>query len=396
MTTSPPNDPTLNDAGVDSDISPDQSSRSDFIKGSLQVALTVGVLVLGFAANKVLTSMQSPPTQRASAPSVLFVEVDVPLVRDQGIIIRESGVVQARNAIDLSPQIGGRVVSVSPNLASGGYFRAGEVLFRIDPSDLQATLDRAVADVSSARASLQVERAEAEVAIAEWNLVNPGEPVPPLVAREPQISQAEATVSSASAAEAQARLDLSRVAFSLPFNGRILSTTIEIGQNLNVGQSAGAAYSTSEIEVSVPLASREVGALAPVIGRTATIRTLNNGQTRLLEGQITRNDAEVDSETRMNRVIISFEDAAPLLPGEFVEVEITGPTISNAHFIPEQAISQNRTIWVVKNGRLEARRPRFFSAENGTVMVEAFDFADGIVVSPLINPEEGALIEVEG
>jgi len=68
------------------------------------------------------------------------------------------------------------------------------VLFSLDQASLNAVLEQSQAELSSARANLRVERAEAAVAIEEWELVYADEPVPSLVAREPQISQALAAV----------------------------------------------------------------------------------------------------------------------------------------------------------------------------------------------------------
>lgn len=368
------------------------------IKGWLQIVLVAGVLLAGLALNAILSSTSTTPRQKVVGSSTIPVEVIHPSIIDKPFKVSGAGVIQSRNTIDLSPQVSGRVISVSLNLASGGSFKAGDVLFRLDGSSLRAVLDQSLADLSSAQADLRVEQAEAAVAIEEWELINPEEPVPPLVAREPQISQAEAAVQSAKAGLEEAQLDLSRVNFSLPFDGRIVSTTIEVGQNLTSGQSYGNAYDATSLEISVPVNARVLNYLAPAEGRQARIyeRDGLTQRTRSFAAKVVRVDAELDSETRQATVTLAFTEETPLLPGTFIEVEIDGPIIPNAHLVPEQAVSEDRIIWVVSQGTLATREPQFLFPEDGFVVTEAFDFADGIVVSPLLEPLVGATVTVVG
>lgn len=366
------------------------------ISGWLQIVLVVGVLVAGLAVNAVLSSSRTAPHQKIVGANTIPVEVISPVIEDKPFRISGSGVIRSRNAIDLSPEVSGRVVEVSPNLASGGVFTKDEVLFRLDDASLNAALERSLADLSSAQADLRVERAEASVAIEEWRLVNPGEDVPPLVAREPQISQAEAAVRSAIAALDDARLDLSRVNYSLPFSGRIVSTTIEVGQNLSAAQSFGTAYDDSSLEVSVSVNSRALTFLEPAEGRVARVveRDGLTQRSRTYAAEVIRIDAELDAETRQATLVLAFKEPTPLLPGTFVEIEIDGPIVKQAHSVPERAISEDRVIWVAENGVLAVRRPTFLFPEDDFIVTEAFDFADGVVVSPLLDPTEGAPVIV--
>ncbi len=366
------------------------------MKGYLQVALVVGALLGGFVINAVLVRDSDTPTVSASSSALAAVDVVHPDVRDLPLRIRESGTVAARNSIQLSPQVGGRVTAMSPNLASGGYFQANQVLFELDPADYQAAVNRALAERSAARADLSVEKAEAAVAQQEWALVHPDEPIPELVARRPQIARAEASLESAEAALADAQLDLERVKFSLPFDGRVFSSTIEIGQNLSPGQSYGRAYNPDEIEVSVPVTSTVLNALEPTVGRKATVIVGGTSPmgTREYEAVVIRADAELNAQTRLANLTLAFTDTTELLPGEFVNVEITGPTIPSAHVIPESAVGDDRTVWVVDSEKLALRQPPMLYIRDGQVITGPFDAAQGVVVSPMLDPVPGASVRV--
>ena len=52
----------------------------------------------------------------------------------------------------LVAEVPGRIVSVSPDFVAGGFFRAGEVLLEIDPSDFLTAVKGAEAALASRRA----------------------------------------------------------------------------------------------------------------------------------------------------------------------------------------------------------------------------------------------------
>ncbi len=381
------------------EAAPDAGIQRGERDGVLQVMMVVAVLVAGLIANHVLSSGPAIPQIRADGADTVQVDVVQPEVRDTEVRLHETGTVQARNAIDLSPQVSGRVEWVSAALAGGGAFDEGEVLFRLDDDDYQAGVERAQADLLARQADLRVEQAEADVARQEWQIVSPGEPVPPNVAREPQLARAQAAVRSAEAALADARLDLSRVAFTLPFKGRVLSTSIEVGQNLIAGQPYGRAYDPSAVEASVPINAAVLAGLSPAVGRLAVVRTRQQppGNPAIaFQARVSRADAEVDPVTRLARITLAFIEPVPLLPGEFVEVEVVGPTVAQAHLFPESALRENRSVWVVKDGRLARRQPELVSIENSQLVARPFDVADGIVVTALENPIEGEPVVVAG
>lgn len=370
--------------------------RKSALHGYLQVFLVVGVLIAGVVANGLLKRNDHEAPLRATASAVPQVEVVWPEVRDLPIRIEEVGTVQARNSIQLSPLVSGRVVAVSPNLAAGGFFAAGEVLFRLDPADYQANVNRALAEQAAARADLSFERAEAEIARNEWSLVYPGEPVPDLVARLPQIRRAEAALQSANATLADAEIKLSRVAFSLPFSGRVQSTTIEIGQNLIAGQSYGRAYNGADIEVYVPVTTTVLARLEPVLDRQATVsaRAGGGGSQPQFRARVVRADAELNAQTRLGGLALRFDSSVPLLPGAFVDVVLYGPIIESAHLVPEDALSADREVWVVDGDQLARRTPLVLHSDAGFAVTAPFDLADGVVLSPLRNPRVGDAVRV--
>jgi multidrug resistance efflux pump len=63
-------------------------------------------------------------------------------------------------------QVAGVVTAVSPALVAGGFFAPGDALVTIDGREYELAVTAAKADVALRRVAVDLERAEAEVAIA--------------------------------------------------------------------------------------------------------------------------------------------------------------------------------------------------------------------------------------
>ena len=72
--------------------------------------------------------------------------------RDLVSTVTASGNIRARLSVDISADVMGRVIEL--NVEEGDDVRQGEVLLRIDPSQLEAAVSRAQASLSQAQAQV--------------------------------------------------------------------------------------------------------------------------------------------------------------------------------------------------------------------------------------------------
>ena len=168
--------------------------------------------------------------------------------------------------------------------------------------------------------------------------------MPPLVALQPQISQAKALLAGTLAQSEIAKLNLARTSISLPFDGKVTQSSAEIGQLLSSGNSFARAFALSAIELVVPLAATDIAALSPIQGRVATLSVL--GQT--LASRVERVSAELDARSRFARAFIPVAISADIQPGVFLDVQLTGPAIPNTFVLPESASQANDAVWLVR------------------------------------------------
>ncbi|MEM7310686.1 MAG: efflux RND transporter periplasmic adaptor subunit [Planctomycetota bacterium] len=378
----------------------------------VQPLLILAILLVGFAAASRLSLRREPP-QRAEAPTYApLVRTVVATPRDHPVRVHGNGSLEARTRIDLVPQVGGEIVEIHPGLRSGGSFRAGEALLRIEPRDYELAVDRAEADVASAETGVVTVRAESESAVREWERLRPGEPCPPLVRLEPRIREAEAGVLRAQADLERAQLDLLRTELTLPFDGRVVTAAADVGEVVPAGQPLGVAYATDVFEVAVPLRVEELERLwlpaparaeqASAEGSRAVVRGAGLGGPLEVSGRVARVFGELDSTSRQARVVVEVraseldaEAAAGLLPGTFVDVELIGRTLSDVAEIPRGALREGGRVWTVVGDQLSFVYPEVRHRGDGVVLVEGLTAETRVVTSNLEVVTDGMRVRVQ-
>jgi len=372
---------------------------------SLKIIIPIVVLIIGAAAAALIASARKTPP-RVDRPSLgPLVEVTPVDVTDVPVTVTGHGEVVARVAVDLIPQVAGQVVRTHRSLVAGGFFKAGEVLIVIDPRDYDLAVERAQAAVARAKVALEREQAEAEVAREEWNGLHPGEEPTGLVIREPQIRQAEAEYAAAEADLAVARLHLERTRISMPFDGVVVSESVDVGQFVGNGSRLATVYGTDVVEVRVPLDSRELAwfdipSHRGDAGASAEVSASFGGTRSTWEGRVTRMEAQVDQTSRMVHVVIEVSDPyetsdgrPALLPGSFVDIRISGRTLQDVVSVPRHAIHDGGRVWVFDDGRLDVRDVEIVREDRQqTLITSGLEDGDLVIVSALDAVTDGMTI----
>lgn len=315
------------------------------------------------------------------------------------VAITTTGRVAPRNTVGLTPQVSGRVLWVDDSLYSGGYFKADAVLFRIEQSDYLNELAKEQAAVAKADTSLALEQAEADAALAEWRGLNGELLAPPLVSRAPQIAQVKAELAASQARLAQAELNLSRTEYRLPFDGRVITSSLELGGYLQAGQSYGQLYNQQALEIVLSLPKNDL----PWINQpgqadiTITFDELKSNQQKSLKGEILRIGASLDEATRFQQVVIKPIDDGDLLPGMLTRVVLQSAPVPDTWALPLAALQAGGTIWLVDDdSRLRRIEPEVIATMAESVIVVAPMDSASVVDSSLGGAIEGAEVVIVG
>lgn len=369
--------------------------------------LPIAVLLVGVAAAALIVSSRKAPPRVERPQLGPLVEVVQAEQKSVPITVTGHGEVVAKVAVDVVPQVAGQVVKVHPSLVAGGFFRAGEVLVVIDPRDYELAVERAQAAVARAQVTLEREQAEAEVAREEWDVLNPGqEPTSGLVVREPQVRQSEAELAAAIAELSAAELNLQRTRISLPFDGVVVSESVDVGQFVGTGNRLARVYGTDVVEVRVPLDSRELAWFTvPARGEEGArveVSAEFGGARQTWEGHVTRMEAQVDQQSRMVHIVVEIPDPYEttdgrpvLLPGTFVDVSIFGRAFEGVVPIPRHAVREGGGVWVAEDGTLRVREIEVLRSDRQQTLVSSgLGHGDLVIVSAIDAVTDGMKVRV--
>ena len=367
--------------------------------GFLQLALIVVAVAVALyfarAPERVVRQVAPDVTDAKAKPSVSVIR---PSPTRQALAMRLTGSVKLDGRVKVASQAEGRVIWVSPQFSHGGSIAANEAFVRIDPTEYELEVQAAEMAVREAEARVRIERARGQRDAESFARERPGEEVPDLVRGTARIEMAEAALGKARAELGLARLGLERTSISLPYDGRVVRSDVEVGDLVGPADRAGASsvlgvvYRVEALEVDAPIESRDLGYLAPAVGRAARVHVHGSAFDAVVE----RVSSVVSPKTRLASLFLRFrEGPAPEslpLPGTFVEVEISGPSRENVFVLPESAVQEGASVWVVGDGVLHSHVPRELGRTSDGWVVEAFDPREGIVVGTLPGAREGLAV----
>ena len=375
-----------------------------------QLFLVIAIIVIAVVLSRSFSNLRETPksTAKPSQIPVLVQQVDAGQHR---VTVTTTGRVTPRNTVRITPQVSGRLEWLNPAMYAGGYFQADEVLFRIEPADYKNTVAREQAEVARAQTELALERAEGNAALAEWQALNANVPVPDLVSRVPQIAQARAALASANARLAQAQLELSRTEYKLPFAGRVLNSSLELGNYLQAALAYGDIYNNDSLEIVVSLPRSDLAWLnKPADNRENNLakedagearnssnyninivfEELNTGTSKTVPATLLRVGATLDDTTRFQEIVIKPPSNTQLLPGMLAQVIITGPPLANTWQLPLSALQADNIFWQVDEHQRLRRLPAdIIATQENTVIVRAPMLSAQIVTNPISSGIEG-------
>ncbi len=361
-----------------------------------QLLLVVFIIVGAILLSRVFSNSRQVLhiSEEKSRLPVSVVEVQT---GEHAVAITTTGRVAPRNTVGLTPQVSGRVLWVDDSLYSGGYFKADAVLFRIEQSDYLNELAKEQAAVAKAETSLALEQAEADAALAEWRGLNAELAASPLVSRVPQIAQVKAELAAARARLAQAELNLSRTEYRLPFDGRVISSSLELGGYLQAGQSYGQLYNQQALEIVLSLPKNDLPWISQPgqVDIAITFDELRTNRQQSLKGKILRIGASLDEATRFQQVVIKPIADGDLLPGMLTRVVLQSAPVPNTWALPLAALQAGGTLWLVdEDNRLRRIVPEVVATMSDSLIVVAPMASASVVNSSLGGAIEGAEVMV--
>ena len=363
------------------------------------------IVLLGLAFCAIIIATGPKLEPKPPSPNIPLATTWVAKSQTVQVSSKTHGAVKPRSESELIPEVSGRIINISPSMVSGGFFKAGDILLAIDPLDYELALEQARAGLISSQSELDnAERAhERQQDLARKQLTSQSKQDEALN----RLRFAQASEREAKARLARAERDLERTKISAPYDGRVRTEKVDVGQFVNRGAPIANLYATDAAEVRLPLHDQELAHLnLPLAGQVSTppvvtLRANFGGESHEWEGRIVRTEGELDSRTRMINVIARVESPyqqedsrPPLAVGLFVEAEITGRSYDNIFVLPRTAIQSNRQVYIVdENNRLVFRNIAVLKSAGEQIYISnGISEGELVCISTLTNAVEGMLV----
>ena len=398
------------------------------MKKHRQIAIAILTVLIAGLVSSLLIKFPPHSDQQDTAVTPPIVQIVQIGMQSKRLHVRSQGQVTAHTEIDLVTEVAGRIIDLSPTFVSGGFFRQGDVLVTIDPADYDLQIAQAQAQVKEAHHLLTREEAEALQARDEWEHLGQGDPSP-LNQRIPQLAEMRAKLAAAKKALEHARRQRQRTQIRAPFDGRVHSKNVGIGQVVTQNSVLGVIYNSDRAEIRLPVSVRDLAFIdLPDSANTVAITDTRNrnskwttplhvlliadylGKQQIWRARIVRSEGLVDRNTGMVMLVAQINDPFKRQPdpansansvelplGLFVEALIQGRWFDRLAILPASAVFGDDQVAVVdRDNRLRLRTVQVLKRERGQVMIQSgLEDGERILVSGLLHPIDGMAVTPE-
>lgn len=411
------------------------------LTGLFLLALTVALLALaGQTIRSAVETRMSQGSHRPPARERVY-SVKLVTVKPEAVapVLEAFGEVLARRSLEIRTQVGGPVVALGTGFEDGGRVEAGQLLLKVDPTDLQDTLNLARTDYAEAEAeqrdaaaaltigrddlastekqaglrsqalTRQRDLAErgvgTEAAVETAALAEAGAEQAVLSRRsalasaEARVAQADNTLERRRIALEEAQRRLAETELHAAFSGTLTDVTAVEGRLLTANEQIATLVDPDALEVSFRLSTAQYSRLVAddgtLVKADVTVRLAVSGVDLEVKGRIDRESAEVGAGQTGRLLFARLDGAQGFRPGDFVTVEISEPVLTGVARLPASALGNTGTVLVLGDGdRLEELPAEVLRRQGETVLVRAQGLAGREVVAER-TPMLGAGIGVK-
>ena len=317
-----------------------------------------------------------------------------------------TGRTSAHLVSEVRPQVSGIVKARL--FQEGGYVRAGQALYQIDPATYQAAYNSAAAGLAQAQATATAAKLKADryKGLVEINAV---------AKQDNDDAQAAALTAIANVAAQKAAVDSARINLGYtkvlaPISGRIGKSSVTPGALVTASQVTALAtvQDLSTIYVDLTQSSADMLKLQTALnsgqlGRSGSAQVtlkLEDGSTYPIAGRLEFSDVTVDPTTGSVGLRATFANPnGVLLPGMYVRA-VLGKGVANAGMlIPQAGVSRdpkgNATVMVV--GAKGAAEPRVITTTQTVgdkwLVTSGLKPGDQVIVEGLQKVRPGAPVK---
>lgn len=370
------------------------------------------IVLFAIAIYYVLSTPPEANKRGQKQPSSLVVEVLSIKPQKYQVNLSSFGKITPTTQGQLSAQVSGKITSVSENFKAGRFFKKGDVLITLDDRDYTIRVQSASAERAQANVALDEEKALSAQAIKDRRNLGTLGQASDYALRKPQMAAAQASLQAADANLKLAMLDVERTQITAPYDGRILTKDVSLGQVVSSSTVIASIYATDSAQIELPIKNTQLALInlpnnhADINEQTASQVTIFNndgGDVESWSAKLARTSGGIDDNTQQISIVSEIDlpfsqpDKRSLNIGQFVTASITGKLINDAIVIPNAAIYQGSYVYLYKDGVLNRSTVKIIY-QNGSdaLIANGVNAGDKLVTTPLGQVNSGTAVKILG
>lgn len=371
-------------------------------------------IILGAVALSFFIFSNPPEAKRQFKAPTAQMTVEVENIKPAlyQVYLDSFGTVKPRTQSKLVAQVAGQIDAISPKFREGGFFKKGDWLVTIDDRDYKVDVKVAEASLLDAQQQLAEEQARSDQARADWIRIGKGGEPNDLVLRLPQLKAAEANVLSAEARLEKANLALERTKVLAPYDGRILTKQVDVGQVVSNNAHLADIFASDYVEVRLPINNNDIP-LIDLPEQQFESDIVSAGQVHFSSrfdnqdwvGKLVRTESSIDSNSQQLYVVAQIDDpyivkangSTTLKIGQYLKAKLAGKILSNVIVIPNKAIYQGSYVYIVEEGVLKRREIEItWKNASDAVIGSGLVAGDRLVLTSLGQVSSGTPVTING
>jgi multidrug efflux pump subunit AcrA (membrane-fusion protein) len=403
--------------------------------------IVAGVFVASCGGSKANVRKEESATATGT-PAPVDVTTAAAIRRDLPRFFEATGSLAGDQQTDVAPQTSGKVVAVGVDI--GSFVRRGQLLVKLDDTELKLHVDQAATQVEQAKANVrqaeekiglrpgqafdpnrvaEVAAAKVTLDLAEKNLqraeklIESGDVSRSFYdeqrARRDQLKEqydvqlaqarqnyaavevARTNIANMQAQLALARKNLSYAVIPAPIDGFVAERTADLGEYVSPQQKVATIVRTNPLRIRIDIPEQAIPEVRA--GQSVSVAT-SAWPDKSFAGRVARIAPNVSATSRTLTVEAEIENSSNALkPGQFATVRILQEKAEPAVLVPARAIVTEAGVsrlFVIKNGHAEQRLVQTGQTEGDLIEVKNGVAADEqVATSGLERLSDGAAVK---
>ncbi|MCK5457434.1 MAG: efflux RND transporter periplasmic adaptor subunit [Melioribacteraceae bacterium] len=351
-----------------------------------------------------LTSADKTSNKRSEVVEIRKVETQEVVYDDLVLSVKGNGVIKSKQSLDIISEATGKVLYAKNNLKNGTFFIEGEVILRIDSREVENNLFSFRSDFMNSVASMLPEiKNESIEQYEKWykyfntlDINKKTQELPPTTDTREKIKVSSRNVYSKYYLVQNQEILLSKHKITAPFDGYLSNSELIENSYISRGQKLFTLIDAKNLEIAVPLLVDEVNLINFSNSPLVKIYSQKD-QSKYLQGRINRRDISLDQDTQTINAYVSFKNSklsSDFLPGNYVEVGISGRKLSNVAVIPRHLIDNENNVFVMEDGKLVREKVDIITyQQNSAIVSKSIRENSKLITTILQKPLIGMNIE---